>query len=55
VDKLYSCNEIAERYGVKVLTVYEWIKRKRLSALKIGKSYFISEEDIAQFEKKSRV
>ncbi len=47
---MYTCNEIAKRYGVKVITVWEWIRKKKLPALKIGKEYRIREEDIRAFE-----
>lgn len=50
MDKLYSCEEIAERYGVKVFTVWEWIKSKKLVAMKIGKSYKVREEDLKAYE-----
>ncbi len=47
---MYTCEEIAERYGVKVITVWDWIRKKKLPALKIGKEYRIREEDIKAFE-----
>ena len=50
MDKLYTCAEVAERYGVKNLTVWDWIRKKRLPAIKIGKEYRIRTEDIRAFE-----
>lgn len=50
MSKMYTCEEIAERYGVKVITVWDWIRKKKLPALKIGKEYRIREEDIKAFE-----
>lgn len=50
MSKLYTCEEIAERYGVKTLTVWDWIRKKKLPAYKIGKSYRIDDEQIKQFE-----
>lgn len=47
---MYTCEEIAERYGVKVITVWDWIRKKKLPALKIGKEYRIREADIKAFE-----
>lgn len=52
--ELFSCEEIAERYGVQVITVWDWIRKGKLNAMKIGKQYRISEEDINDFETKSR-
>lgn len=49
--KLYTCKEIATRYGVKIITVWDWIRRGKLPALKIEKAYRIREEDIQLFEK----
>ena len=50
MSKLYTCDEIAERYAVKVITVWDWIRSKKLGAIKIGKMYRIREEDIKRFE-----
>lgn len=50
MTKLYTCEEIAERYSVKIITVWEWIRSKKLLAIKIGKSYRVREEDIKSFE-----
>lgn len=50
MSELYSCEQVAQRYGVKVITVWDWIRRKQLPAMKIGKSYRISKSDIMEFE-----
>ena len=50
LPKLYNCEEIAERYDVQVITVWDWIRKKKLPAMKIGKSYRVSEEDLKKFE-----
>lgn len=50
MTKLYTCDEVAERYGVKTLTVWDWIRKKKMAAIKVGKSYRIREEDLKQFE-----
>lgn len=50
MSKMYTCEDIAERYGVQVITVWDWIRKKKLPALKIGKSYRIREEDLKAFE-----
>ena len=52
--KLYNCEEIAERYDVQVITVWDWIRKKKLPALKIGKSYRVTEEDLKKFEDERR-
>lgn len=48
-DKLYTCDEIAEKFGVKKITVWRWIREKKLGAVNIGKGYRIRENDIEQF------
>ncbi len=50
MSKMYTCEEIAERYGVKVITVWDWIRKKKLPALKLGKEYRVRDEDIKAFE-----
>lgn len=52
--ELFSCEEIAERYGVQVITVWDWIRKGKLNAMKIGKQYRISKDDIEKFESNSR-
>lgn len=52
--ELFSCEEIAKRYGVQVITVWDWIRKGKLNAMKIGKQYRISKDDIEEFETKSR-
>ena len=37
MGELYTCKDIAERYGVQIITVWEWIRKKKLGAIKIGK------------------
>lgn len=50
MSKMYTCDEVAERYKVKVITVWEWIRQQKLGAIKIGKEYRISEGDLIAFE-----
>lgn len=50
LSKMYTCEEVAEIYGVKIFTVWDWIKRKKMQALKIGREYRIREEDLKKFE-----
>ena len=54
MSKMYSCAEVAERYGVQVITIWDWIKKKKLPAIKTGREYRISENDIAVFEEACR-
>ena len=42
MGELYTCKDVAERYGVQIITVWEWIRKKKLGAIKIGKEYRVS-------------
>ena len=50
MSKMYTCDEVAERYKVKVITVRDWILQKKLNAIKLGREYRISEDDLTRFE-----
>lgn len=54
MSKMYTCEEVAERYSVKVITVWDWIRKKKLNAIKLGREYRISEHDLIQFEEERR-
>ena len=51
MEKFFSCQDIADRYGVKLTTVWSWIRSKKIAAVKIGKAYRVSESCLAAFEK----
>lgn len=51
MEKLLTCEQVAERYSVKIITVYDWIKSKKLPAVKVGgRVYRIRAEDLEAFE-----
>lgn len=52
--QMFTCEEVAERYKVKVITVWDWIRQKKLGAIKIGREYRVSEEDLRTFENSRR-
>lgn len=54
MTKMYSCEEISERYNVKLITVWDWIRKKKLPAIKIGREYRIKEEDLKAFKDERR-
>ena len=54
MSQMFTCEEIAERYKVKVITVWEWIRQKKLGAIKLGREYRVSEEDLKVFENSRR-
>jgi len=54
LSKMYTCEEVAERYSVKVITVWDWIRKKKLNAIKLGREYRVSEDDLIQFEEERK-
>jgi len=54
LEKYLTCEQVAERYGVKVITVWAWIREKKLPAIRIGKGYRIKPEDLEAFEETRR-
>ncbi len=54
MEKLLTCEQVAERYGVKVTTVWAWIREKKLPAIRIGKGYRVKLEDLEAFEEARR-
>jgi len=42
----YTTREVAAMFKVTVQTVQDWIAAKKLSAIKIGRNYRITDEDI---------
>lgn len=54
MEKLYTCEQVAERYGVKIETVWTWIREQKLSAIQVGKSYRVKESDLLSFEEKNK-
>lgn len=54
MNKYFTCNEVAERYNVKVATVWDWIKSKKLIAINLGRTYRIKESDLLEFEQSNK-
>ena len=54
MDKLYTCEELAERYHVKMRTVWEWAQKDKIPHTYVGKRYYFTEQDIEAFEKARR-
>lgn len=52
--RFYTCEEVAEMYRIKVSTVWTWVREGKLKAVRIGKSYRIEKEALAEFEKSNK-
>ena len=50
MEKFYTCRQVADYYGVKIKTVWNWVRLKKIKAVKIGKSYRFREADLLAFE-----
>lgn len=51
MSEMYTCEQVAQRYGVKKPTVWSWIRKKELPAIRIGRDYRIRSEDVDAFER----
>ena len=50
MEKLYTVDDIMERYHVARRTVYKWTNNGKLHPIKYGKRNFFEESDIEAFE-----
>lgn len=50
MEKVYTCEEVAERYSVELSTVWGWVRKNILKAIKVGRCYRIRESDLLDFE-----
>lgn len=50
MEKYFTCDEVASKYGVKKITVWAWIREKKLNAIQTGRNYCIRPEDLKDFE-----
>jgi excisionase family DNA binding protein len=55
--KFYTCKEVAERYGVKETTVWEWIRTGKLDAMTFGSGrpiYRVPADALEAFETRAK-
>lgn len=52
---LLTAQEVANMLKLNVLTVYEYIRRAKLQAVKLGRNYRIEEKDLEKFIKEHKV
>ncbi len=55
IKEYYSAHELAEKLGVNVMTIYRYIKAKKLSAYKIGKEFRIDKKEFDNFMRNSKI
>ncbi len=52
--EFYTAGELAAKLEVNIMTIYRYIKAKRLHAYKIGKEFRIEKSEFQRFLKKTR-
>ena len=45
----YTAKNLADKLGVNIMTIYRYIKAKKLKAYKIGKEFRIAREEFNRF------
>ena len=51
--RFYSPVEVADKYQVKIATVWSWLRRGKLPAKRLaGGRYYITDDDLKAFEAK---
>lgn len=52
-ETYYTPKEVAKKFGVKVITVWDWIRKGKLRAFRMGgRLYRITDKHIEMFKKK---
>ena len=54
-DKLYTPQEIADRYHVTRRTAYSWKAKGLLTCTQLGRLWYVSENDLTAFEDAHRI
>lgn len=55
ITKFLTPEEVAEILRINVITVYGYIQRDNLNAVRLGRKYRISQEDLDTFIKSKRI
>jgi hypothetical protein len=51
MERIYNLEQLREKLGISVRTLREYIKKKELKASKIGRAFFVSENNLSVFFK----
>lgn len=55
MQSLLTPEDVAKQLKLNILTIYRYIRKGELAAIKLGRKYRISEEDLAVFINKKRL
>jgi len=47
--KLYSIKDLSKSLGLTERTIREWFRQRRLNGVKLGKEWYISDENLKRF------
>jgi excisionase family DNA binding protein len=53
-DKFYTAKELADMLKVNIMTIYRYIKTKKLKAYKIGKEFRVDKKEFERLLNKSK-
>jgi len=53
--EFYTAQELADKLRVNIMTIYRYIKAKKLKAYKIGKEFRIDKKEFDNFMNKVRI
>lgn len=53
--EFYKIDDICKIFQVSKITVYRWLKAKKITGYKVGRSYLFKKSDIEKFLEDSRV
>ena len=54
-DGFYNIDDICKLFRVSKITVYRWLKAKKITGYKVGRAYLFKKADIDKFIEESRV
>ena len=54
-QEYYIAKELADKLRVNIMTIYRYIKAKKLKAYKIGKEFRIDKEEFNKFLNKAKI
>jgi excisionase family DNA binding protein len=54
-NEFYRLDDICKVFQVSKITVYRWIKAKKIPAYKVGGTYLFKKSDIEKFLEESKV
>ena len=54
-NSLFTPEQVAEILQVHVLTIYSYIRRGKLDAIRLGRSYRVIPEDLTHFIESNRI